>query len=81
MLEEAEYNDLIISVEHLNHRVASTDSTSSSEETRSIADFTKDSTSPLTRLDVLTVQNTKTEFKALPDHLEYAFLEDGQQNQ
>ncbi|XP_023764512.1 uncharacterized protein LOC111913024 [Lactuca sativa] len=30
-------------------------------------------------LEEADIQNTKTELKALPDHLEYAFLEDGQQ--
>ncbi|XP_052626821.1 uncharacterized protein LOC128133425 [Lactuca sativa] len=79
LLEEAEYDDLIRSAEKPTHRVASTDSASPVEEPRTVAKITLESTSPLTGLDVFNIQNTKTELKALPYYLEYAFLEDGQQ--
>ena len=42
-------------------------------------DFVLDSTSPLSRLNVFSVQNTKLELKTIPEHLEYAFLEEGDQ--
>ncbi|KAL7587001.1 hypothetical protein Lser_V15G38297 [Lactuca serriola] len=77
LLEEAEYDDLIRSAEEPTRRVALTDSASSFEEPCTVAKITLDSTSPLTGLDMFSIQNTKTELKALPDHLEYTFLEDG----
>ncbi|XP_023770778.1 uncharacterized protein LOC111919455 [Lactuca sativa] len=79
LLEEAEYNDLIKSAEYLTRRVATIDSTSPFKETQSVTNFTQDSMSPFTGLDVCSIQNTKTELKALPNHLEHAYLEDGQQ--
>ncbi|XP_023772321.1 uncharacterized protein LOC111920979 [Lactuca sativa] len=66
-------------MEQPTRRVDSTYSPSSFEESQGIANSAPDSTSPLPVLDVFSMQNAKTVLKALPDHLEYAFLEDGQQ--
>ena len=79
LLEEAKYNELIRRVESPPRRVASTDSPSPFEKTRSVTNFAWDSTSPLIGLDVFSIQNTKFELKILPNHLEYAFREHGQQ--
>ncbi|XP_023747629.1 uncharacterized protein LOC111895800 [Lactuca sativa] len=79
LLEEAYYNELIKTTEKPTRRVAPIYSLSPYEEPRLITNSAQDSTSPLTRLDVFTIQNTKIELKSLPDHLEYAFLEEGQQ--
>ncbi|XP_023750532.1 uncharacterized protein LOC111898875 [Lactuca sativa] len=79
LLEEADYDELMKTIEHPTRRVDSTYSPSSFEESRGMANSAQDSTSPLIVLDVFSMQNAKTELKALLDHLEYAFLNDGQQ--
>ena len=79
MLEESEYEEIIRGSENSTRWVGDTNSTSPSGKSQSDENDCVDSMSPLSRLDVFSVKNTKLELKTLREHLEYAFLEEGDQ--
>ena len=63
----------------MTRRVEDINSTSPCEESRSDENFGMESMRPLFGLNVFSVPNTNLELKTLPEHLEYVFLEEGEQ--
>ncbi|XP_052621829.1 uncharacterized protein LOC128127387 [Lactuca sativa] len=79
LLEEAEYEELVKNSDKATRRVESIYSPSPCEEIIEFINSTAHSSSPSPVLGKYNMQNVETELKTLPDHLEYAFLEDGHQ--
>ncbi|KAL7589726.1 hypothetical protein Lser_V15G37144 [Lactuca serriola] len=79
ILEETEYEEIIKSSKKSTRRVEDVKSTSPLENSRSYVKTGHNSTSLLSGLDMFSVQNSDLELKTLPTHLEYAFLEEGNQ--
>ncbi|KAL7609424.1 hypothetical protein Lser_V15G10314 [Lactuca serriola] len=79
LLEEAEFEELMKQFDRSTRRVGPIYSSSLSEEKMEFVNSAANSPSPLPALGEYNQQNPKTELKTLPEHLEYAFLEDGRQ--
>lgn len=79
LLEESKYEELIKSIEQETRRVNSNNSMSCYEKSRFEETFVLKLSSLLLEIDVFSVQRTQLELKTLPEHLEYAFLEEGEQ--
>ncbi|XP_023746537.1 uncharacterized protein LOC111894678 [Lactuca sativa] len=78
-LEEREYDELTRNVENSTRQVSEINSASWDEKSRSDGKTGHNSMSSITGLNVFSVQNMKLELNTLLEHLEYAFLEEGDQ--
>ncbi|CAI9295172.1 unnamed protein product [Lactuca saligna] len=79
LLEEAEYEELKNQAESPTRRVDPIYSPSTSEEKPAVANAATNSPSTIPALGESATMHNKLELKTLPDHLEYAFLEEGNQ--